>query len=213
MRISELSSHSGVPIPTIKYYVREGLLPRGEVTSATQARYDDEHLRRLRLIRALAEVGHLPLASIHAVLDAVDQPDVGIHNLLGSAQWAAGFPAHEPLADEMGQTARRQVDDLIAETGWQVHTDAPACDELARALATLDRLGLPADPGTLRSYAHLGHQAAEMDLRGLPEDVARSTLVEHAVVTTLMYERIFTALHRLAQEDLSARRYGRPPPL
>ena len=38
MRISELSSVTGVPVPTIKYYIREGLLPRGERTAANQAR-------------------------------------------------------------------------------------------------------------------------------------------------------------------------------
>ena len=30
---SELSTTSGVPVPSIKYYVREGLLPRGELVS------------------------------------------------------------------------------------------------------------------------------------------------------------------------------------
>ena len=29
MRISELSRHSGVPTTTIKFYIREGLLPAG----------------------------------------------------------------------------------------------------------------------------------------------------------------------------------------
>ncbi|MBE8147040.1 hypothetical protein IOD13_15945 [Brevibacterium casei] len=28
MRISELSARGGVPIPRIKYYIREGLVPR-----------------------------------------------------------------------------------------------------------------------------------------------------------------------------------------
>ena len=29
MRISELSTRSGVAVPTIKYYLREGLVPEG----------------------------------------------------------------------------------------------------------------------------------------------------------------------------------------
>ena len=33
MRIAELSQTTGVPVPTIKYYLREGLLPSGELTS------------------------------------------------------------------------------------------------------------------------------------------------------------------------------------
>ena len=49
MRIAELSRQSGVPVPTIKYYLREGLLPAGELTSPNQASYGETHLRRLRL--------------------------------------------------------------------------------------------------------------------------------------------------------------------
>ncbi len=46
MRISELSRRSGVSIPTIKYYLRDGLLPAGRATAANQADYDEDHLRR-----------------------------------------------------------------------------------------------------------------------------------------------------------------------
>ncbi|MYU47619.1 MerR family transcriptional regulator, partial [Streptomyces sp. SID7803] len=52
MRLSELSERSGIATATIKYYLREGLLPPGERLSATQAEYDESHLRRLRLVRA-----------------------------------------------------------------------------------------------------------------------------------------------------------------
>jgi len=57
MRISQLSQASGVPVATIKYYLREGLLHDGRLTSATQAQYDETHLARLRLVRALLGAG------------------------------------------------------------------------------------------------------------------------------------------------------------
>ena len=41
MRISELSAQTGVPVPTIKYYLREGLLPEGERSAPTQAAYGE----------------------------------------------------------------------------------------------------------------------------------------------------------------------------
>ena len=44
MRISELSTRSGVPVPTIKYYLREGLVPEGARSSPTQAEYDEPTL-------------------------------------------------------------------------------------------------------------------------------------------------------------------------
>jgi DNA-binding transcriptional MerR regulator len=57
MLMAELSRSSGVPVATIKYYLREGLLPPGAATSATRAEYDEAHLRRLRLTRALEDPG------------------------------------------------------------------------------------------------------------------------------------------------------------
>jgi len=67
MRIGELARRSGVSIPTIKYYLREGLLPPGAATAPNQASYGEEHLHRLRLIRALLDVGGLTVAAAREV--------------------------------------------------------------------------------------------------------------------------------------------------
>lgn len=69
MRMAELSRRSGVPVSSIKLYLREGLLPHGVRTAANQARYDDEHLQRLAMVRSLIEVGGLRVARVRAVLD------------------------------------------------------------------------------------------------------------------------------------------------
>ena len=55
MRLAELCAATGVPSATVKYYLREGLLPAGEWVSATRAEYGPEHVERLRLIRALVD--------------------------------------------------------------------------------------------------------------------------------------------------------------
>src|ERR1700722_7876060 len=55
MRLSELARPRGVSIPSIKFYLRGGLLPAGEALSKTQADYNQAHVDRLRLIRALRE--------------------------------------------------------------------------------------------------------------------------------------------------------------
>ena len=51
-----------------------GFCTRAGPASATQAQYNDSHVDRLRLIRALLEVGHQPLADIQRVVDAIDLP-------------------------------------------------------------------------------------------------------------------------------------------
>ncbi|MFF9570982.1 MerR family transcriptional regulator [Streptomyces sp. NPDC014685] len=63
MGLPEPSGKSGVEPATIKYYLREGLLRPGHRVSATQAEYDESHLRRLRLVRALIQVGRPPVAT------------------------------------------------------------------------------------------------------------------------------------------------------
>src|SRR5678816_76704 len=76
VRIAELSSKSGTSIPSIKFYLREGLLPAGSPTGKNQAEYAEAHVRRLRLIRALIDVGGLTVAAAREVLSAVDTTDL-----------------------------------------------------------------------------------------------------------------------------------------
>ncbi len=76
MRMSGLSAATGVPVATIKYYLREGLLHQGERTGATQALYDESHVARLRLIRALLTVGGLTVAAVRDVLQSLEHDDV-----------------------------------------------------------------------------------------------------------------------------------------
>ena len=68
MRISELSARSGITVPTIKFYLRDGLLAPGSPRAVNQADYGEPHLHRLRLIRALSEIGGLRLREIRGVL-------------------------------------------------------------------------------------------------------------------------------------------------
>src|SRR3954469_3247740 len=86
VRIAELSRRSGVSVPTIKFYLREGLLPPGTPTGRNQASYDGAHERRLRLLRALVEVGGLSTAALRQVLLAVDAPVAAVPALLGGAR-------------------------------------------------------------------------------------------------------------------------------
>ena len=51
MRIGELSERTGVTSASIKFYVREGLLPPPERVGYNRSEYDDSHAARLRLIR------------------------------------------------------------------------------------------------------------------------------------------------------------------
>jgi DNA-binding transcriptional MerR regulator len=207
MQISELSDRSGLTVQTIKFYIREGLLPKGAPAGATRAEYDDSHLERLRLIRALREVGDLPVAAIRRVLAAVEDEHVGLHDLYGTVQYAIG-PHVTPPGDPHRRAAREDVDALIADLGWRVTDRAPARDLLAQAVAALRHLGFPVAPDDLRPYIRAASEVARDEIGRVAGDEPRARRVQEMLVSTVLYERVLIALHRLAQEDASARRFG-----
>lgn len=65
--IGDLSRHTGVKVPTIRFYEDRGLLPRPDRTAGNQRRYDEVALRQLRFIRHTRDLG-LPLPDIEALL-------------------------------------------------------------------------------------------------------------------------------------------------
>ncbi len=200
MRISGLSAASGVSVATIKYYLREGLLPPGERTSATQASYDETHLARLRLVRALIDVAGLSVAATRQVIDCLDAP--GLHDALGAAQHVLP-PAVDADAD-LDLAAAREV---VASRGWAVHEKSAAFRQLASALRATHEVGLDMTPERLDAYGRAAEVAAEFDVASVPTG-SREDAVAHAVIGTVLFEPVLLAMRRLAQQSASARRFS-----
>jgi DNA-binding transcriptional MerR regulator len=209
VRISELSRVGGVTLPTLKFYIREGLLPAGSRRARNQADYDERHLRRLRLIRALTEVGRLPLATVRRVIRAADDDRTPIHELLGIAHHALGpqVPTRESSPD--GDRAREEVDRFLDRLGWQVSKEAPGRHALATALLTLRRMGRDVGPEVFDRYAEATDRLAAAEVASLDEGASRAESVQASVVGTVVFEAALVALRRLAQEHHSALRYAR----
>ncbi|MFD9033412.1 MerR family transcriptional regulator [Streptomyces sp. NPDC059567] len=207
MRIGELSRRTGVSVPTIKYYVREGLLPAGQLTSPNQASYDETHERRLRLIRALLDVGGLSVAAIREVIAAVEDPDRSVHKLLGAAADRV-VPRYTEEPGEGVVDARKAVAELIARRGWRVHEGNPAADALAVALTALETVGHADFVEVLDAYADAAERVARADLEYVARNVEREDLVESVVVGTVLGDAVFGALRRLAHVDASVRVFG-----
>ncbi|MFB6511548.1 MerR family transcriptional regulator [Streptomyces virginiae] len=210
MRIGELSRRTGVPVPTIKYYVREGLLPPGELSSPNQASYDDGHERRLRLVRALLEVGGLSVAAIGDVLVAIDDKEQPVHKLLGAAaqrlvpEYGDGG-GHD---DAEAVLARERVARLIEARGWHIQPGNKAADALAAALASLARVGHGSFAELLDDYADAAERVARVDLEYTARRADREGLVEAVVVGTVVGDAVFAALRRMAQVDASSRLFA-----
>jgi DNA-binding transcriptional MerR regulator len=72
LKISELAEAAGVPVATVRHYLREGLLPEGRKTSRNMAYYPPELVERIRLIKQLQEERFMPLRVIGELLARED---------------------------------------------------------------------------------------------------------------------------------------------
>lgn len=201
MKISELSERSGVPVATVKFYIREGMLPRGEAVSATRAEYGDEHLARLRLIAALADVRGLPLSRVRDVLALIDAPDDDPIEVLGRAVGA--LPPYVDVARDDYPRARAAIADL----GLTYDPDFTAVAQLDEALRALEGAGLDASPAVLRRYADAMIQVAAAEIAPVAA-MPLGEAVPYAVLGTALYEPVMLALRRLAHHHLLVERAG-----
>lgn len=201
MRISELSARSGVSVPTLKYYLREGLLPPGRATGARSAEYGDDHLERVRLVRALVESGGLSIAGVRKVVAALDSPPPTRHELMGVAQYALARERN-PAADPGW---RKVAGALLDDLGWQVSEESPYRADLAAALEAAVAAGLEGGGRHLAAYAKAMHRVAQIDVRNLPPESPEAAL-RTVVLGNVLLDPVLAALRRLAQEDVSSRR-------
>lgn len=206
MRIAALSDATGLPVATLKYYLREGLLHPGTATAVNQSSYDDSHIRRARLVRALLELGNLQLGDIKRVVAAVDDDSVSLHDAFGVAQ-----DAMVPVRDRTGDAYVRALDDVDRFVGrhkLHVRPDAAVRGMLADALVAVRSGGWDFDLAAFDERMPAMVAQAVAELGGLP-DHDRAAQMEASVIGTISYEVAIGALRRLALEHASWRRFGR----
>lgn len=71
--IGEAAKHSGVKVPTIRYYEQIGLLPAPSRSEGNRRHYEPSDLRRLAFIRHARELG-FEIEAIRALLTLQDDP-------------------------------------------------------------------------------------------------------------------------------------------
>jgi DNA-binding transcriptional MerR regulator len=198
MWMAELSARSGLSVATIKYYLREGLLHPGEATGATRTRYDESHVRRLRLVRALTDVAGLRLETVRQVLAGIDAAG-SWHEAVGSAH--TRLATTDELAPATADSSAR-VDRFLDRQGWELAPDNAQRQVLARALDALDDVGHPVSDELLNRYADAMRPVAAHEVASV-RSPDREASAEAAVVGTLLQEPILLAVRRIAQENAS----------
>jgi DNA-binding transcriptional MerR regulator len=202
MKISTLAERTGVPVPTIKYYLREGLLQPGLTRGATRADYDESHIDRIRLIRTLVTTGALSIERVRLVVTALDHPPATRHELLATAHAVL-----RPATDGVQPSLARDLVDLL---GWPVSPDSSATLQLADAVATARAGGWSCPDAMLVGWGSLARTIAEVDVSEELGAMPPSEALQHAIVGTVLTDPILIALRRVAQEAVSAERLGSP---
>ena len=75
MRIGQMADRTRTPVDTIRYYERQGLLPKPERTASNYRAYPPGHMERLNFIRRCRGLD-MSLEEIRALLVFCDQPQL-----------------------------------------------------------------------------------------------------------------------------------------
>jgi DNA-binding transcriptional MerR regulator len=191
VRMSELSAASGVSIPTIKYYIRTGLLPAGTPLVRNQHRYGEQHVRRLELVRALTGVAGLSVAEVCDVIGADAEGMARAADAVGMDRGDVG----ELADDEELAEARAAIEQAARERGWRVLEGSLAQDRAALAFALLGRLGSADPTAGLKRYADAAAALAHAEASDRRATASPAGLL----VDALLGEVLLAALCRLAR--------------
>ena len=160
LKISELAEAAGVPVATVRHYLREGLLPEGRKTSRNMAYYPAATVDRIHLIKLLQEERFMPLRVIRELLDREGGDTEAVRSLLAESD----REIDRALAPERERTPAAAVSERY---------DVPAAvlerfgsKEGSRRL--LASHGLPTIPGSDGLLRDDMHALAEADRIGYP---------------------------------------------
>lgn len=185
--MSVFADRSGVPIPTIKHYLREQLLPEPTRTSRNMAYYDAALVPRVRAIKRLQTSLHLPLSVIRQVLDRIDDDDLD-----------SDVALELTIARVLGELAPRE-----SVTKKQLLASGVLESELVLFLG----LGIVAPQGTGRDERYVGDDVTLMRLLAQ----ARRAGLSAAMLPPEILRDYVEALRNLVRVELSIFRAGVVP--
>ena len=203
MQLKELSERTGISAASIKFYLREGLLPAGESVHATRARYSTRHVSRLRLIHALRSVVGLSIEQIRPLVKLADDGAPRLEILAAVQRTVLGLTA---LNTQNGDVRTRAGDAVVRLRNWP---DAPsdARAALDAHVSLMESLGVPVTTELLDAYSKALDAIADRDINATaaPEDT--NELILTAAVGMHLHGQLVLKLLALAQASHAIGRY------
>lgn len=215
VKMSVFAERAGVPIPTIKHYLRERLLPEPVRTGRNMAYYDTSLVPRVKAIKQLQSTMMLPLAVIRHVVDRLDgdlPDDVALEatvarivseatprEVMTRAQALAQGLALEDLDALVGSGLIEEQEGLLSQDDPAYRDDDVG---IIRLVLQLRRAGLTSEHvpiESLRGYVAALRQVVELELalfRGAVSEAADQELVARTEATAIFSERLISVLRR-----------------
>jgi DNA-binding transcriptional MerR regulator len=203
VQMSELADSAGVPVATVKYYLRAGLLPAGQVAGPRRAVYDDSHLRRLRILRILREVGGIPVTALQQIVDAVDDGSRSEHEVLCLV---ADALTPTLLDVPSGGHSRDLVDAALDGVGWtSVRPDAADRIRLEALIQLVSgQETLTVDQDILDYYTRLTDELCRTERRLIDTAKDRAGTLEDMIAGEVAFGEMLALLRRMGHEHYHA---------
>jgi len=201
MKFSELARRTGASTASLKFWMREGILPAGELRNQTTAVYTQRHVERVGLIQILREEFDASIGRIHDLTALIDSPESSLLDVMEACQVIATGMVIPPDVDA---AQAELIARLRERMGWS-HYNSVAASALAHALAGSARVGYPYDLDDLVLYGQALEPIATADIgsiqpEGTPDAVARNLLVAAAA-----QNRVLVAVNQLAHTAAAIR--------
>lgn len=203
MQLKELSERTGVSPASIKFYLREGLLPAGQSVHATRAEYSEHHVSRLELIQALRSVVGLHVAQIGSLLRMADGGAPRLELLAAVQRTVLGL---DGVSTAHGHVRTPAGDAVVRLRNWpDVPSDAR--NALNAQLVLMESLGISVTAELLDAYSQAVDAIAAIDISATttPEDV--NQLIMTAAVGMHLHSQLVLKLLALGQASHAIRRY------
>ena len=203
MQLKELSERSGVSAASIKYYLREGLLPAGEAIHATRAQYSARHVERLELIQSLRRIVGLNIEQIRGLLKMAD--DGAPRLVLLAAVQRVVLDLDTPAASS-GEVRTPPADAVVRLRNWPDYP-SDARNALNAHLELMESLDIPVSGKLLDTYSKAMDDVAGLDIAVTTATGSVDQLILTAAVGMHMHSQLLLKLLAFAQASHAIRRY------
>lgn len=205
MKLAELARRTGASTAAVKFWIREGLLPPGELRNQTTAVYGDAHVERIALIQTMRAEFDASTVQIRELTALIDLPAADPLEVMQACQLIATGLRD---ADGIEENFLEQVDEMIRRAGWP-EIRSIAARALAGALAASARVGFVYDTDQLVQYAAALDPLARRDIGAIHPEATLDVLARNLLVASAAQNRMFAAMNQLAHTSIAVSRVGR----